>query len=79
MSNADFDAYLMARWATLGHRFAGADLKSRVTPGSRRLWTAKLITHKNSNAEYRIECAGDTWQEAVKGVVVRVDEIEAKP
>ena len=77
MSNAEWDAYLMGRWAGLGVRFAGCDLKSRHLPDGRWLWFAKLITHKNSNAEYRIETAAATWQEAIKAVLVRVDEIES--
>lgn len=76
--SGDFDAYLMGRWAALGVRFAGADLKARRLADGRWLWFAKLITHKNSNAEYRIERTGATWQEAIKAVVVQVDAIEGR-
>ena len=68
----------MKRWAELGVRFAGSDIKSRRLADGRWLWTAKLITHKNSNAEYRIECTGATCEEAIRAALARVDKIEGR-
>lgn len=61
---------LMLRLDVLARRFQGVDVSYRATPAR---WVAKNVCN---SVDYRVAGEGQTPEEAIRGLLVRIDEVD---
>ena len=69
---------LFSEFTKLSKRFFGISLEKRASgTGWSNPWRARIVSTKNERGEFRIECFGDTPEEAISNLLKSVEEIDA--